>query len=144
MILTAAFPIAIALTQTVPAAGYPELTPEALLPAVVAEMKRTLADPSSVRDLVICPPKKVKLKDGKPASFAIKIGLSAKNLYGAYAGRQYFGLVFRQGRVWNRMSPITMSGSGGLTGLINDSIARDVERCERITSLQLQRALGQD
>ena len=69
-------------------------------------MKRTLADPYSVRDLTIAKPVK-GWRTGSPLfgeksvnyGWEVIVTLNAKNQFGAYTGLQTYDLIIRDGKV---------------------------------------------
>ena len=131
-----------AFAADVDVSAYPELAPDTLLPIIAAELRATLKDPYSVRDFVLCPARKVSLKNGKPASWSVMFSLRAKNSYGAYEGVQIYAAIFRNGRLSGGLSSPQFKSSEGLEGLINRSIARMLTACPGVTDERIQQLLS--
>lgn len=123
-------------------AAYPELAPDVLLPPIIAELKRTLKDPYSIRDLVLCRPEKVKIKDGRPVRWSVLFSLSAKNSYGGYAGVKMYSAVFRDGRIAGGLSSAEFENDTGLSGLINSMVARKMATCPTVPDEKVQQLLS--
>ncbi len=130
-----------ASAETIDPNAYPELAPDVLLPPIIAELKRTLKDPRSVRDLVLCPATKVKLENGRPVRWSVLISFNAKNSYGAYEGSKFFGAVFRNGRLSGRLVATQFGSDDGLEGLINAAVARKMANCPTVSDEKLQQLL---
>ena len=112
--------------------AYPEMSRERALSQILASLRNTLTDASSITNFMICyPPVKVKLKDGRPVRWTIMLSLNAKNQYGGYAGTQGMAAVFYSDRpVW------TFSIQGPLPGNL-------LPGCSRVTDAEIQRLLAQ-
>ena len=96
----------------------------------------------SVRDLTICPPHKLKLKDGRPYSWAVQIGLNAKGPNGGYIGLSAYVLGFKQGVVDFHAVSSMVPGEGGFAGLINKGTINKVLACPRIPDARVQELLA--
>ena len=94
-------------------AAYPELASDALLPPILAELKRTLKDPYSIRDFTLCPARAVKLKDGKPVGWAVMLSFNAKNSYGGYEGVKVYSVLFRNGRISGGLNAPSLAPAPG-------------------------------
>ena len=122
--------------------AYPELAPDALLPPIMAALKRTLKDPYSIRDMVLCPAGKVKLKQGKPVSWSVQFSLNAKNSYGGYTGVQTYAAIFRNGRLSGNVIATGFPGGEGIAGLINSEISRQLALCPTVSDEKVQQLLS--
>jgi len=123
------------------AATYPELAPERLLPPLLGELRRTLRDPRSITDFVLCPPTKIKYEGGRPVRWAVLFSLNARNAYGGYAGVTMYAAVFRPGKRVN-VSQTQLAGTDGLDGLINNAIAKKMRDCPFVPDAEIQRLLA--
>ncbi len=123
-------------------ADYPELAPGALLPPILSELKRTLADPYSIRDFVICPARGIKMKAGKPTGWNVLIAFNAKNSYGGYAGLKTYSVVFRNGQIRGGILAAQFATSEGIEGLVNSMIARRTVNCPPVSDDDIQRMLS--
>jgi hypothetical protein len=122
------------------ASDWPELRPDALLPPIVAELKRTLKDPYSIRDLVICAPRKASFEDGRPQAWGLMVSLSAKNSYGAYEGTSIYYARFAHGRLVG-VTSLLFARDEGLEGLANASTRRQVADCPSVSDELVQKLL---
>ena len=121
---------------------YPELSPEALLPPILSELKRTLADPYSIRDFTLCQARSIKLKDGKPVSWQVSLAFNAKNSFGGYTGFKTYSALFKNGVIRGGVSATQIAKTDGIEGLINSSVARQVASCPPVSDAQVQRLLS--
>jgi hypothetical protein len=124
------------------AASFPELEPKTLLLPILAELKRTLADPYSVRDFTLCPADRLKLKDGKPVRFDVSFAFNAKNSFGGYMGVKTYAAVFRNGRISGGITATHFDKSDGISGLVNEAIARKVTNCPTVADELIQRLMS--
>lgn len=123
-------------------AAYPELASEAQLPAILAELRHTLPDIYSVREVRICPASRIKLKDGRPSDWAVRFEYNAKNQNGGYSGIQRDVAIFRRGRIAYPIGNAPQLGRTGLDGVFNKSVDRQMEACTAIPDSAVQQALG--
>lgn len=78
--------------------------PANVLPEILGNLRRSMKDPYSIRDLKICQPKivpAVRLPNGtemKP-SWTVDFSLNAKNSYGGYSGVTPFTAHFENGKL---------------------------------------------
>lgn len=121
--------------------AYPELAPDALLPPIIAELRRTLKDPQSVRDFTLCPPVKVKMKDGRPLRWSVLLSFNAKNSYGGYDGIKMFSAGFRQGRLISGVNSAQFNNNEGFAGLVNNAIARKMAQCPIVPDERIQQMM---
>ena len=131
-----------AAKDAVDPAAYPELASDALLPPILAELKRTMKDPYSIRDFSLCPARAVKLKEGKPISWAVMLSFNAKNSYGGYEGVKIYSVLFRNGRISGGLNAAELGSSTGLAGLINSAIAKRMASCPMIPDATIQQILS--
>lgn len=118
----------------------PELGQEALLPQIAAAMHHTLRDPSSVNDLTMCPPIKVKVKDGRPVRWTVLLSFNAKNGYGGYEGQAYYGALFNAGQPV-RLDRIIEANAQGLDTIVTHALAKQMVGCPLIPEDRLRAAL---
>lgn len=123
-------------------AAWPELSPDALLPPILAELKRTLNDPYSIRDFTLCEAAKIKLKNGKPDRWSVQFAFNAKNAYGGYAGVRTYIAVFREGRMASTILSSQFESSDGLEGLINSMVARRMATCPTVSDDKIRELMN--
>ena len=121
--------------------AFPALQQQTMLPQIVDEMRRTLRDPGSVNDLTMCPPVKIKMKNGQPVRWTVMLSFNAKNAYGGYVGRTYYAAIFYTAKR-PRLTEIMAANAEGLDGLISRSIEKQMADCPRIPDADLQRLLN--
>jgi hypothetical protein len=121
--------------------AYPELAPDALLPPIIAELRRTLKDPQSVRDFTLCPVTKVGMKNGRPVRWSVLLSFNAKNSYGGYEGIKMFAAVFRNGRLSGGIVSTQFGSNEGLEGLINNAVARKMANCPIVPDESIQQLM---
>ena len=123
-------------------AAYPELASDVLLPPIIAELKRTLNDPYSIRDFTLCPPRGIKLKDGKPVSWVVLLSFNAKNGFGGYDGVKAYSALFRGGRISGGITSTQFASSEGLEGMINNMVSRRMATCPTIPDAAIQQIVS--
>jgi hypothetical protein len=121
--------------------AYPELAPQAMLPAIIASLKHSLKDPHSIQDLTICRPYKLSLKNGRPHTWATMLSFNSKNAMGGYEGVTMYAAAFKDGAVSGDISKAQMNTNEGLDRLINRAIAKDMRGCVAIADAEVQRLL---
>lgn len=126
--------------STTDPATQPELGQEALLPQIASAMRRTLRDPSSVIDLTMCPPIKVKVKDGRPVRWTVLLSFNAKNGYGGYEGQTYYGALFNAGQP-ARLDRIIEANAQGLDTIVTHALAKQMAGCPLVPGDRLRAAL---
>lgn len=131
---------AIAGEQIDPAA-YPELAPDAVLPAILAELRHTLPDIYSMREMRLCPATHIKLKDGKPNDWAIRFEYNAKNQNGGYAGIRRDVAVFRDKRIKYPIGTAPQLGREGLDGVFSKMVDKQMAPCTAIPDVTIQQVL---
>jgi hypothetical protein len=131
-----------AAKDAVDPAAYPELASEVLLPPILVELKRTLKDPYSIRDLTLCPPRGIKLKDGKPTSWVVMLSFNARGSFGGYEGIKIYGVRFRNGRVSGPVTATELASNAGIDGLINSAIAKLTATCPMIPDATIQQIIS--
>jgi hypothetical protein len=134
--------VAAAAAAQVAPASLPELEPKTLLVPILAELKRTLADPYSLRDFTLCPAERIKLKDGKPVRFVVSFAFNAKNSFGGYMGVKTYAAIFRNGRISGGITATHFDKTDGISGLVNDAIARKVTNCPPVADALIQQLLS--
>lgn len=138
--------IAVALFAASPVAAdqadYAELAPASLLPPIIAELKRTLADPYSIRDFVMCPPRRIKMKDGRPTSWQVSIAFNSKNSFGGYTGFKTYSVLFRDGLIRGGVMATQFARSDGIEGLLNSITTKQVVNCPPVSDDLLQELLS--
>lgn len=122
--------------------AYPELAQEKLLPAIIADLRRTLPDPYSVRDLIVCPARQIKIKDGRPVSWVVSFALNAKNAAGGYTGLRSYVVGFKNGQINLHASSTSMPGADAFDAMINRAIMKRFETCPSIPNDKLQALLS--
>lgn len=122
-------------------AAYPELSSDALLPAIIGDLKQELADPYSIRDLTICPARSVKLRDGRPYSWVVDFALNARGKTGGYDGLTSFVIAFKQGRITLHASAAKFNKESALDTLINRANLKRFAPCERVPNAKVQALL---
>jgi hypothetical protein len=123
-------------------AAYPELASDVLLPPILAELKRTQKDPYSIRDFTLCPPRAIKLKDGKPVSWVVMLSFNARGSFGGYEGIKIYGARFRNGRVSGGITATELASNAGIDGLINNAIAKLTATCPMIPDATIQQIIS--
>ncbi len=123
-------------------AAYPELSVDALLPPILAELKRTLKDPHSITDFTLCLPHKAKLRDGHPVSWSVTFSLNARNSYGGYEGVHIYSALFHDGHLSGPILSDQFDSNEGFEGLINGMIARKMATCPMIDDAHIQAILS--
>ena len=136
-----------AAAQTDPTmpAGYgdPGPKPTNVLPAIMSELRRTMKDPYSIRDMAMCEPAEAKAfkypgagERWERAHWTVTFVLNARNSYGGYAGLTYFLADYENGQLRTVGSPnLGPAFSGKLV-----SLARD---CPKVPDAEVQRLLTQ-
>lgn len=120
---------------------YPELAPAAVLPAILAELRHTLPDIYSVREMRLCPAIRIKLKDGKPTDWAIRFEFNAKNQNGGYAGIRREVAIFRDGRIKYPIGNSPQLGREGLDGVFSKMVDKQMAPCTAIPDATVQQVL---
>jgi hypothetical protein len=128
--------------DAVDTAAYPELASDVLLPPILAELKRTAKDPYPIRDFTLCPPRAIKLKDGKPISWVVMLSFNARGSFGGYEGIKIYGVRFRNGRVSGPVTATELASNAGIDGLINSAIAKLTATCPMIPDATIQQFLS--
>ena len=123
--------------QTTPdQSALPELQQDALLPQIARAMRATLRDPSSVTDLTLCAPTRVKIRDGRPVRWSVLMAFNTRNAYGGYEGRTYYAALFNAGQP-TRLDAIMPANAQGLDSLITRSIGHQMIGCPRVSDDRL-------
>jgi hypothetical protein len=123
--------------------GYPTLAAEVILPPIIANLKRTLPDPYSIRDFVLCRPRGIRLKGGVPVSWTVMISFNAKNSNGGYAGIKTYYPIFRNGRISGDISSPSLDRNDPFDRLIDNAIEKQMAGCPRIPDAEIQRLVQQ-
>jgi hypothetical protein len=118
--------------------AYPALAAEVILPPIIANLKRTLPDPYSIRDFVLCRPYNIHLKDGVPTSWAVMISFNAKNTNGGYSGIKIYIPVFRDGHVSGDISSITQDRADAFNRLFDNAMEKKMAGCPAVPDEQIQ------
>jgi hypothetical protein len=121
---------------------YPELAPDRLLPAIIADLKRTIPDAYSMRDFLICPARRIKLIDGHPVRWSVTFGFNAKSESGGYTGLTSYSIAFKDSRIAMHASASKMPGKDGFDQLINDAIIKDLLKCSSVPDSRIQELLA--
>ena len=129
-------------SERIDPAAYPELAPDAQLPAILAELRHTLPDIYSVREMRICPASRIKLKDGKPNDWAVRFEYNAKNQSGGYAGIQRDVAIFRNRRIAYPIGGEPQLGRSGLDGVLGRTVDRQMEACTAVPDATIQQVLA--
>lgn len=122
-------------------AAYPELAPEKLLPVIIADLKRTIADPYSMRDFLLCPPRQIRLESGRPVKWTVDFGFNARNANGGYSGLTPYVVVFKKGVITlHALTSQTASKDGldGLDSLIARAGINHILKCPGVPDGQIQ------
>ncbi len=116
--------------------------PDDVLPAIIANLKRSMKDPYSIRDFALCEPKITKAfkypgagNRWEPAHWSVDFELNAKNGFGGYAGRTYFSATYKAGR-------LDSVGSPNLGADLNTKLLGLTEACPRVPDAEIQRLLS--
>ena len=128
--------------DTVDPAAYPELSADALLPPILAELRRTLKDPHSITDFTLCLPHKARLRDGHPVSWSVTFSLNARNSYGGYEGVHIYSALFHDGHLSGPIMSDQFDSNEGFEGLINGMISRQMATCPVIDDARIQAILS--
>lgn len=129
-------------TEPIDPAKYPELAPEAVLPAILAELRHGLADVYSVREVRICTATHIKLKDGAPSDWAIRFEYNSKNENGGYRGIQREVAIFKSRRIAYPLGNAPQLSRDGLDGLLSRKVDKQMEACTPIPDATIQRDLA--
>jgi hypothetical protein len=121
--------------------AYPALAAEVILPPIIASLKRTLPDPYSIRDFVLCRPYNIHLKDGVPTSWAVMISFNAKNTSGGYSGIRIYIPVFRDGHVSGDISSVTQDRADAFNRLFDNAMEKKMAGCPAVPDEQIQSLL---
>ncbi len=115
--------------------------PTNVLPDILANLRKTMKDPYSIRDLRICEAKVTPAfkypgvgDRWEPAKWTVAFELNAKNGYGAYAGRSYFSATYKGGKLED-------VGSPNLGATLNAKLLTITENCPRIANTEVQSLL---
>jgi hypothetical protein len=119
---------------------HPKLSQDAMLPQIVSELRQTIADPRSIQDFQICPPIKVKWKNGTPDSWTVPMSFNSRNAQGGYSGRAAHYAAFREGKK-PRIISIEVTGYTGIDGAISSEALRQTADCPRVPDEEIQRLL---
>lgn len=122
-------------------AAYPELAQDVLLPPILAELHRTLNDPYSIRDFVMCPARGIKLKNNRPVRWVVSISFNAKNEFGGYTGVRTYAAVFKDGHISGGIGSTQFAKLDGLEGLINNMVAKRMAACPNVPDAKVQQLL---
>ena len=121
---------------------YAEVSQSALLAQILPKLKRSVRDPYSIRDFTLCPPRGLKLQNGRPDRWSVYFSFNAKNAMGGYVGIETWLAVFRQGRLSGQLIPTQIQGTDGLMGLLNRKLQRELETCTPVSDEQIQSLMG--
>lgn len=124
--------------------AFPELQPRATLIAIVKSLDSTIADPRSVRDVILCPATRIKYsKIGirRPESWYVAFSMNVRSSYGGYAGRTMYGAVFKADRL-PRIAKAQIDNDEGINHLINNAIRKQMKDCPAVSNEQLEELLG--
>lgn len=125
-------------------AGYddPGPKPENALPAILADLRRTMKDPYSIRDFRMCeatPTRPFRYPgvagQWEPAKWTIAFALNAKNSYGGYAGSTYFNATFKDGKLADLGSP-------NLGAELNGKLLESTKDCRPVADAEIQRLVA--
>lgn len=128
--------------QQIDPAGYRELAPEALLPAILAELRHTLPDVYSVREMRLCPASHIKLKDGQPNDWSVRLEFNARNETGGYAGIRRDVAVFKNRHIAGSVGTAPQLGRTGLNGVFSKMVDKQMAPCTAIPDAAIQQALA--
>lgn len=123
-------------------AAYPELAAEVLLPAIVNDLRRTVPDPHSIKDFLLCPASKLKFKDGRLSGWTVNLAFNAKNDKGGYTGLTPYVVGFKDGVIKLHALSARLPGNDGFDGLINRATLDRHLRCDSIPDTQIQELLA--
>jgi hypothetical protein len=138
--LLAATPVA--AKEKVDPAAYPELSADALLPLILADLKQTMKDPWSIRGMLFCPARSITLKDGKPVSWSVMLQFNAKNGFGGYVGVRTYRAAFRKGQLNGPVRSAELDSEKGFAAIVNAAVAASVANCPAIPDEQIQQILS--
>lgn len=131
--------------QTVSAAGaFPELRPRATPIAILKALDSAIADPRSVRGVILCPATRVKYSKAgapRPESWYVAFSMNSRSSDGGYAGRTMYGAVFKADRL-PQIAKAQMENDEGLNQLINNAIRKQMKDCPAVSNEQLGELLG--
>jgi hypothetical protein len=125
-------------------AGYddPGPKPEKALPVILADLRRTMKDPYSMRDFRLCEASVAQAfrypgRAGlwQRARWTVHFALNAKNSYGGYAGQTYFTATFEGGKLTGVSSP-------DLGPELNRKLLGITLDCPTVPDAELQRLLA--
>jgi hypothetical protein len=117
--------------------------PENVLPAILGSLRRTLRDPSSIKDFTLCdvqaspafrPP--LPRAPWRRARWRVDFALNAKNAYGGYSGLQPFSATFENGA-------LTDAHAVSLGAELNAKYLSMTEECRRVPDAEIQQLLQQ-
>lgn len=122
----------VSATEQIDPSAYPELAPEAVLPAMLAELRHNLPDVYSVREVRICPATHIKLEGGKPKDWAIRYEFNAKNQAGGYTGIRRDVAIFRDSHIKYSTGTSPQLGREGLDGVFSKMVDKQMALCKPI------------
>ena len=124
--------------------GYddPGPKPVNVLPAITADLRKTLTDPYSVRDFQLCEPhatKPVYNSYGEGvwlrSQWMISFSLNAKNRMGGYAGRTGFLASYTDGKLESVSSMSDYADT-------NEKVVGETVDCPRVQDAEIQKLLS--
>lgn len=118
----------------------PTLQIDVLLPSLITGLKHNLPDAYSLRDLTVCEPRKVKLRDGRPVSWVVSLALNSKTTTGGYSGLTAYTAVFKDGRV-SAIYTTSQPGGDPFNQMIYNSIMRRIANCRPVAQTLVQALL---
>lgn len=118
--------------------AYPELQITVLVPPIVEGLKRILPDPYSMRDLVVCPPWRVRFEDGRPVSWTVNFSLNSRGPAGGYLGTRTYAAGFKEGRISGHVLETGDFSQQGLAGVFNRMMEHKMANCLHIPDAQVQ------
>ncbi len=126
-------------------AGYDQPGPKPInvLPAILADLRRTLTDPYSVRDVHICDPKATTPKYNSygagswmRSQWMVDFSLNAKNRMGGYAGRTAFIASYTDGKL------VSVSSIGFMRD-VNAKMVDETAACPRVPDAEIQKLFAE-
>jgi len=138
--LLAAAAVTAAQPQPAPS-SFVETRPSAMLEQILPKLRRTLADPYSVRDFSLCPPCGLKLKKGRPDRWTVFFSFNAKNSLAGYTGIRTWLAAFRGGRLQGEPFDAGVDDTSGLMVVLNRPSQRQLATCAPVPDEEIQRLM---
>lgn len=140
-IIAALISVSPAAAEIIDPAAYAELAIDRQLPLIIADIKQTLPDPYSIRDLTVCPARVIKLRDGKVERWGATFAMNTKTDAGGYSGFTGYAMTVKNGRIDLHVTSMLMPSKDGFDALINRSIMKRFEKCTPIPNETVQALL---